>query len=198
MLATRSLTLISLVTLAACSGFEAAERQSYADLFAEFNAIDAKFDRGNTDTVSDPTMLPTAGSFTYNGVLGANLPAAGGGTTGLIGDMTLTANFQNSQISGNVTDFVDSTEQEYVGTLDITNGTIFRTAIVADEFTFGADLDGQLFDENGGNFTVDARMRGDFYGPNEEYVGGDLAGTIGTPGGDVDFDGDGTYFVGKR
>lgn len=173
-------------------------RQSYTELVSDFSQIDAKFDRGNIAAMSDPADLPTSGGALYTGVLGANIPDGTGGETSLIGQMSLTANFQDSAISGNVQNFVDENEATYTGQLTITEGVIRRDTVLEDSYTFLADLDGNLNSASAGAVSFDTVMLGDFYGNNEEFVGGNLRGDITTDTGTYAFDIDGTYFVGEK
>lgn len=185
---------LSALALAACGS---TSDPTYSDLLDEFSTIDAQFDRSDTSQMSDPATLPVLGSFVYNGVLGVNF-GPDDARNSLIGDMRLVADFDASGISGDVNNFIDVNDVTYSGQLDITGGNINRAADLATQYTYGADLDGQLTDEDGGQYSFDMTLRGDFFGDNQEFVGGDLAGDVITPDGTVTYDGDSTYFVGER
>ncbi len=183
--------------LSACGGGSSGPPPTYGELVDQFQAIDAKFDRGNVDAISDPGFLPNSGSVTYNGVFGVNLPGEIEEKS-LIGDLALNVNFGNDQLSGSVRDFVDEEEVYYSGTLQITDGLISRDAVVEDQYTFNADISGNLEADSGGTTSFDGVLVGDFYGDNEEFVAGAFEGDVTTPDGTTNFTGRDTYFVGER
>lgn len=186
--------------LAGCSGVstDTQERQTYSELAARFFEIDDQFEVGNISEIKEPDTLPEDGLSTYRGVLGANIPDGTVEGESLIGQMTLNANFATDSISGDVRNFVDENEAIYTGQLIITDGEISRDIDIEDTFTFIADLTGDLNSETEGPVNFDTRMRGDFYGDNHEFVGGELIGDITTTDGTFAFDGPETYFVGER
>jgi hypothetical protein len=176
------------------------QAQSYGELVALFDQIDAVVDLDNPATQPfDPAALPTSGgNVTYTGVLGANLDDGAGGTDSLIGQMNLTANFQDSEISGNVVNFVDVNSATYTGQLAIGNGVIDRGANVATQFTITADLTGDLNSTTAGAVNFATTLDGDFYGANYENVGGQLNGNVTSATGTTAVNGDNSYFLGER
>jgi hypothetical protein len=194
---TITITFVGLLAGCGDGSSGVAQRATYADLLGEFSTIDAQFDRGNIAAMSDPATLPSFGNTRYDGVLGINLTTSAGASS-IIGDMTMTASFQDSTISGAVTGFVDDAEQNYSGALAITDGVIDRSTDLNTQFTFAADLDGRITNESLQNIDVDMTLRGDFYGAGQEFVAGNMVGEVVTPDGAETIDGSDTYFVGQR
>jgi hypothetical protein len=171
--------VVSILSLSACSG------SGTAGFSSDFTALVSEADRLATrlDTL-DPTLtVPGSGGGTYEGVivLADDISTS---TTGTIGSVNLTANFNApNSISG-------------------TAGTFFSTAVnsvgdpvgtgtpVAGALSFsGTDLDTVFFLDVAGNVTVDGvsrplddTMLAAFAGPNAEMlsaVGVDLAAGLG-------------------
>lgn len=170
------------LALSACSGDlqGTATLVTFAELSNEFNALEGDVTIGTNQV--DPSTLPMTGSSTYNGVLQIALdPGAtsSGNALTLNGDMIVTANFDGDSVDGSVSSFSDSAGDTYSGQLDITNGDIRRDVDPTDEVTFIADIDGDLTNDFAGDdYSVDAFFVGDFYGTNEEFIGGVLRGEI--------------------
>ncbi len=156
------------------------------------------------------TRMPTKGSATYTGfaLLGVNRDGtdATGPRLGLEGTASLTADFAQSTITGQVTNLVggstgpfDSTTnkypltgpaQYYAGTIDITNGCIGKTtcANVTRPNQMAADFSGTLTGE-GNTITTNGVLQGDFKGnPIKGIAAQAISGTLtvngkGEPGG---------------
>ncbi len=139
-------------------------------------------------TIVNPGDLPPSGTATYNGTLGFILDEGGADEVQLLSDLTLTASFAGNAVGGNARNFVDSTEEQYTGTLDLLNGVINPMANPAIEYTFNADLDGTLRNSGGDEFVSIADIRGEFLGSGatgpDTHISGIVAGNFvknGTP-----------------
>ena len=130
--------------------------------------------------------MPTTGSATYEGSLYAdgwdvNQPVENMGRTHVRGDLTLEANFANSEISGRFDGLQIRSpgESQYQAlgsgnSIDISNGAIAGSGFTAD--WTGMDTDANSAPED----TVhgfSGAMNGGFYGPAAEEVAGVLSGS---------------------
>ncbi|NRA98621.1 MAG: hypothetical protein HRU32_02190 [Rhodobacteraceae bacterium] len=143
-----------------------------------FSAIDMAastlFDEIAGLGISNVATLPTSGSASYAGYMGIDNAPFGGE---IIGDMTMTVDFATEGITGAATNFINSDDIRYSGTLGISNGAFDRTADPAREWQFEADIDGTL-SAVGESHTIDALMSGDFTGPGQEGAVGIVTGAI--------------------
>jgi len=130
---------------------------------------------------TDPSTLPTSDSATYGGAMLLDVVELGTA----VGQMTLTANFKNSTVSGNVRNIFTADEEAMSGSLDIANSPIDRTADIVNFYTYEASLTGELTDSNG-IYDVDATMLGDFTGTDHRYVEGIVVGGVEFEGEDYD------------
>ena len=80
-------------------------------------------------------------------------------------------------VSGSASNFIDTNNATYSGSLGITNGVIERNADPDVVFTYGADLNGAL-DGAGQQLDVAGNLTGDFFGDGWQMTGGGVAGTI--------------------
>ncbi len=180
------------VTLAACGGSSTGGGTNPSASFADIAAGGlALADEIATIPYTDPTTLPAQGSASYDGFIGVDV----GNAATVAGDLTLNANFGSDQVSGSASNFFDEAENAYGGTLDITQGTVDRGADTRFDFTFTADLTGDLTDTDGAVIEVDADIEGDFTGTDYQYVEGFVSGTATVDGEPAFFDGE---FVGER
>ncbi len=163
--------------------------------FAEYQGLGDRIDGRSEDlNFTDPSTLPTAGAYEYNGVLGVALEDS----RVAAGDLNLTARFDQSDIVGSVTNIVSADEIRLSGQLDISEGMIVRTDDPNEFYTFGADLDGLLVDDEGIDFDVAAFLLGDFLGGGAGYVVGEVNGDILTQGEIVDIVGGASSRRGDR
>lgn len=177
---------LSVALLSACGGGSGGADASFADRQSEFDTLAAELD---ALPFTNASTLPAIGTATYNGFLGV-----GTGDAVIGGQMQLNANFESNSIDGDVRNIIDNQNNEYGGTLLITNGSINRAADVETEYSFGADLGGNLT-QGGDTFSVDATMDGDFVGGDYVGVRGDVTGTVAAPEGISIIGGE---FYGKR
>jgi hypothetical protein len=126
-----------------------AQAIAYNDLRAEVQAM-------RPSTAAD---MPTVGSASYAGL--ATVLVDTPTDSALVGDAWLTADFSNSTIRGNLTDFVGTVNgsdyANYSGSLGITNGEIG----IASANALAADLSGTLT-SNTDRLTVNGGVRGNF------------------------------------
>ena len=188
-----AILVCSALALTACSGggksdFERLDERASA-LGDEVNALFV------AEGYSDPAALPTTGDATYKGYIGI---ATYYEPVTAIGDLELTAHFDGpGTVTGSATNFVDDGNTHYSGTLNVTNGTIDRTAnpdYPDYDYTFEADIGGTLSDSED-NYLVDGYMAGDFIGNDHDYVAGYTEGTVSSSLGDDYFAG---VFLGAR
>ena len=158
----------AILTLTACGG--SGGSQTFASLLAQGDAI---ADEINTIEFTDPSTLPASGSATYDGFIGIQASNLGEA----LGEMTLRANFATNAITGDVSNVVTADDEPLIGTLAISNGAIDRSADIAVEYTYGADIDGQLTGEEG-VFVVEGDLLGDFTDTDYQYVEGIVEGTV--------------------
>lgn len=144
---------------------------------------------------SQASDIPLSGSASYEGYIVADSP---GLDNGFIGDLAMSVDFGTSAITGTASNFLDEAETNYSGTLNVSNGSINRTANPATDFQFAADLDG-VISGGGQDYTFDSDLRGSFVGTNQDAMLGEVGGTIsnGTLG-TVAIDEDLSAFVAKQ
>lgn len=142
----------------------------------------------------DPLLLPPSGDFVYNGVVSLVLDDAStinpGSDLEMRGDMTVTASFSNvgGTLSGTASSFSDSDFGTYTGSLDIT-ANIIKDAGVGEPSILGGIGGGLTNDSTGVLFTLEgtgglgpnALLEGDFYEPNQLFIGGTITGQVRTP-----------------
>lgn len=131
----------------------------------------------NWDAISftDPASLPMSGHASYDGVIRMDVQK-GASQVSLNGALNLSVNFRNEAISGSASGFVDQADRAYSGKLTVSNGVMDRAANPATDYTFQADLDGQL-KGGGNNFDINAGLSGDFKGSQNDAVVGTVQGT---------------------
>ena len=172
-LSTGSITVSALLGLVACGG--TTTPLTFAEITTAGNELG---DRIGTAQSTDPTTLPTSGSATYDGYIGATVE----NDYVVQGEMEMTANFAGAgDLSGRVYNVVGDDGFEYGGELDLDNSTLDRTADTSEEYTFDMDMSGTL-NGDGEDWVVDAFLVGDFAGLGHEYIGGAVGGTF-TAGG---------------
>jgi len=135
----------------------------------------------NAVGITPKASVPGAGSATYRGAVGGDV-TVNGDTDRIAGLMELGANFSTNRVGGFVGNFVDEDGRAINGTLAVTNGQINRTSNSRQVAIF-ADVDGTVSAGNARS-TIDAKLKNSgFKGPNAEFIGGDIQGTVrGTAG----------------
>lgn len=186
-----ALPLIVASTLAACGGSSTSSGSSPSASFSEI-ADEARdfFEELETTPFTSPTTLPSSGSATYDGVIGANLDNG----SAVAGDLELIANFGSDSISGSASNFFDDQENSLGGSLAISDSFLDRTANTDIDYTFGASLAGTLTSDDG-DAVVDAIILGDFLGSSHRNVGGIVFGSVTQNNDTLFLDGD---FVAER
>ena len=172
-----TLCLLPVVALSACTteGTSTGSPLPQFDSYADYDSFGQSLANASASLgFTDPSTLPTSGSATYDGVLGLVFEPGTTAESSAIGTMQMNVLFGENDITGNVTDFIDDSNRAYQGTLTINNGDIDRGADVEFEFTYFADLGGQLTGPSG-TMTIDAIMAGDLLGPGT-YTEGVLSG----------------------
>ncbi|SMY07087.1 hypothetical protein [Flavimaricola marinus] len=135
---------------------------------------------------TDPEMMPqdNSGNVEYRGVAAFNydvpVTSANPGAD-LFADMSLTADFENNDISGSITSF-NSANGNVSGTVDVTDGAIVQNLMAANgngdivddgtTIALDLDLDGQFRGETGtaitgaitGSYTPEGESQGDIFG----------------------------------
>ncbi len=154
---------LACVVLAGCETVteQVDQLESYNDMANDYN--DLRFEVQNM-TISGAEM-PNTGSATYSGY--ATLLINSPNDTALVGDATISADFTNSTLNGNLTNFVGTADgsdyDEFSGSIALKDGEIGATT--ASSLT--ADIKGSLSNDddlvtvNGGvvgNFRTDGEL----------------------------------------
>jgi hypothetical protein len=154
---------------------------SYADLTTSAQAAAAGLIDLDTGAFAgtERTTLPNSGAATYTGYVGGDVNGAG-----LIGELSLTADFATSGVTGSATNFQHETAGAYTGTLGLQGGTILAGAQFGDPDKLYGTLQGDLV--NGGTtYASDIALDGSFLGGTGTDVPDAIAGLAdGTIGGD--------------
>ncbi len=181
-LAGRGFALLMVCALAACG-----ETDDDGDNDGNaFESLEARSDALTNEVqdlaFTDPSALPTTGTATYEGVVGLNLESVPDETLqgyDLAGELEMTVNFAGAgdAITGRADEFVGIDGEEFAGALIIDDGSLDRDADLSSEYTFGADLAGELTGEDGTSRTFDTEMLGDFAGSDHSHAFGVVGGT---------------------
>ncbi|RYG92641.1 hypothetical protein EU803_00615 [Loktanella sp. IMCC34160] len=97
----------------------------------------------------------------------------------LIGEFYIDVSFgsgDGSSFEGAASNFIDSNDQDYTGTLIISGGRIFRLVNPAEGDTLDSFIDGNLTSPTGEVISIDGLTIGDFYGLGYTFVLGDILG----------------------
>lgn len=180
----RGLALLMLCALAACGdGDGDGEDGEGASGFDELEArSDGLLNEVEDLSYTDPSTLPTTGAATYDGVVGLNFEAMPDRTLqgyDMAGELEMTVNFAGAgdQITGSADNFVGLGGEEFSGALIIDDGRIDRSADLEAEYTYGAEMAGELTAEDGTGWTVDTALDGDFAGRDHSHAFGDVTGS---------------------
>lgn len=124
--------------------------------------------------VTQAANMPT-GTFNYTGVAGFvdgnqsnSFIAQNAGT---LADVNLQANFDNSTISGNFTNFITEDNVRGTGSIDLRNGTITGN-------TFAANATGAV-NYNGTDLVAQGVVNGGFVGDSADAIIGRVDGSLG-------------------
>lgn len=121
------------------------------------------------NAMDETATLPTAGSATYEGTgafdIGAN------GSTDMLADLTLEADFAKSEVGGGFSNFVEADGDRVGGDLTIADSVVNGN-------TFDANARGTL--NNGTAQDVNVDMAGTFRGDDADAILGMMDGTIGS------------------
>ncbi len=121
-------------------------------------------------SATDPGFLRDTGSVSYAGVFSVVADQVV-----LLGDLSLTADFETDEVTGGLSNVNGTNGVDYGGSVLLTGGVIDRDASVSQTVT--GDLAGEVSD--GTNTVVfDTSINGDFFGDNEAYIGGDVTGDV--------------------
>lgn len=188
----KTLAVLAAILLVACGGDSGERVQGYKTLRQDYlNIVEAV----GLEQPIEPSTLPVSGSAIYAGSLFIGTPNG----PDILGDLDLTANFANATISGRATEFRDNERGVYDGRLDITGGDIDRTANLTEVYTFIADLDGRITEQDTGDFyNVDAFLVGDFFGPDQRYVFGIARGDVTSNVGDFELESENASFAAEK
>lgn len=182
-------TFLMLGLLAGCGGGGGSSDgdDGFPPAPSSFAALDARGlaleEDGEGLTYTDPSTLPTSGVARYDGTIGIDGAFVEGSPEFMLGDLRIEARFADDAIRGAATNFVTPGEQRVTGTLSIADGTIDRGADVDVDYTFEAGLRGTLTDAVGSDIDIDGAVRGDFFGPDQTYVSGEVIGDVTDSGG---------------
>lgn len=127
-------------------------------------------DRIVNATATPADSMPTAGTATYSGLAGFS--TTNGGPSEIMSEASLTANFDNSSISGGLANFRHYQNGAMPGSVSFQNGTI-------DKNKFEADLGGSLTVQNAAA-PVAGQMTGVFGGGNADLASGLIEADIGS------------------
>ena len=129
----------------------------------------------DAQAITAPTTLPLSGTARFDGVMGLRL-ATGTGELLMNGALRLNIDFATDGLSGQAGSFSDQSQNAVSGSLAITGGVLDRTANVGAEYTFSANIGGNLttpFD----SFAITGDINGDFSGASAGAVIGLVSGT---------------------
>ena len=179
-------SLFLLPALAACG----LNDDKYVDV--ERDALEA-VDRVIALGISEASGIPTADTAQYSGYMGATDWAG----NAIVGEMSMSINFASDEVSGSARGFVDTDDINYNGSLEISGGSINRSADPVTEWQLQADVGGVISDGEQ-NTLVQAIMLGDFHGDTQQGILGVLEGTATNREGTAVLSGDNTLFVGEK
>lgn len=171
----------SLMALGACSGGEDGPPTTLSGFDAEF--MDLAEDTAGL-SVTDPAMLPTAGSAAYEGVIRITASEASRIPDQMSGTLDLAVDFSSDALTGEATNFEISDEEDSLGlegSLTV-SGNISRDP--AAENGMLAYINGSLDYEDPpgreteGRLSIDGTLSGEFLGQDGEAIRGTVSGDI--------------------
>ncbi len=144
--------------------------------FAELGTLNQTLIDEITDAGPTPLAeIPTMGGATYNGTLLLGLQD--GSEDGVIGQMEITANFVDKQLTGEASNFYDLEGDATAGTLSFEN-VVYETTLTG---LITGDASGTV-DFQAGEMDIAAVVVGNFSGDAATYVSGIMSGSA-TPDG---------------
>lgn len=160
----------SLLFAAACGGGGGGGETKSQPSFAEMaGTTEGLITRMNQRSATPVRSMPTTGSASYTGI--AAFAPTFYDDIDTLAEARLNANFANSTITGDLTNFRDYENNVLAGSVAIQNGVI-------SENQFSADLRGNL-SSGGTSVHLDAEMEGGFLGPNADMMVAAIEGTAG-------------------
>ncbi len=154
---------------------------TFDEMIATADALDAAVARLD---YTDPATLQASGNVTYEGIAAAFVA-----DDFIAGEIALTAGFSSNTISGRIDNLTSEVQGQYAGVITIDNGEIDRTIDPEVDYTFFADVGGEIQSPGGDDLVVDGVLYGDFFGNGYSHVAGFMEGSITGPGGEDFFDG---------
>lgn len=149
-----------------------------------------QYDAIKGDPLVPNASIPTTGSVQYQGFVFAGSADAATNTIsdGLVGELTVDANFSNSSISGTASNFVTKSGAELSGALQV--GTSLINRFSPSQVAIFAPMNGDLTRDNGDVYQVTSTIAGDFYGTAAQDIFGDVIGNYVLNGTSHEFNGD--------
>lgn len=172
-----SVSVISL--LSACGG--TSTPLTFAEVTAQANSLEAQYLADfNSNNWTPLNTLPTTDTAAYSGSIGFGAPGdtnvSSVADIGLLGEMTVTADFDDSSIIGTANNFYTTTGgTSYSGELDI-NLFLDRSVNLSTHYGIAGDVIGTLSccDQS---IDFDMDVLADFYRANGEVIIGEMSGT---------------------
>ncbi|MEJ6397541.1 hypothetical protein [Yoonia sp. 208BN28-4] len=200
----QSFALIGAVTaLSACSLEDLLEEPTQADLAARAfaaavedgkafgqNGVDGLriYNASQGQPLTTSQQFPTVAKVEYDGQIALGSVE----NNGVVGDLTLSASFNNSStIGGGARNFVDRLNRPVGGTLTVSPSSINVNADPDTAYQISPTISGDLT-QDGQVRRVSAQLLGDFLGSDAEFIAGEVS--------DTNFDGadDGFFIVQER
>ena len=160
----------------------------FNELPAEGQALIAEFLERNSGEHFDASGL--SGTATYSGAVGIAIDDADDGETGsvVLGDIGLTANFDDDSIIGLLDNFTAFGDEAPEGGLVVTGSLSFSNGVITGS-TFSASNLGGTLSAMGDSFTFTGMIEGTFLTDDAGQVIGILSGTATDGDGVDDFEG---------
>lgn len=128
--------------------------------------------------LTSPYDLPATGTLTYDGHLNAQL----GDRADVIGDLEVEVDIGREEIRGSASNFVDQSNGNYTGQLDLFNGT-FDEDPQLNEYQSSAQISGTLQGPSAHTYAVNGQLAGDVLGNSGDAFEGVLSGFVKVDGG---------------
>lgn len=181
--------LFGLAILTGCGG----SNDASVAQFSPYDAFDEELQTMTAAAIgniaSDPALLPAGGSVAYDGIISFEIDQGASASIGVAGDLRVTALFDSNDMTGTVTGMIGSNDQAFPGTLTVESAFIDRATNLVDDFTIDAELEGTFTGPNNQSYTSDMFIVGDFLGAGQEFIEGEVRGSVQNNGDDLDVDG---------
>ncbi len=178
------LSPVAFAVVSACGGSSDNSDASLASFEDLRDQTDTLYTELETADITDYADLPTSGSATYEGSL--LLAIATDEVDGALGVLEMTADFADSTISGNASNFFNPDQERVAGSVNFTNGEILEDSGGA---FFTTDVSGSVTIA-GGSMEIDGESFGYFAGNDGELLTGLVTGSA------TDTSGDSIYMEG--